>query len=97
MKKHGFALGVGDRRVALLQCDRVDVQLTARHEQALVGTIALRIRISLFGDANEKCSDSNHLDPLSASRPFTPPSTTPSMSSVISFPTELSAPSEMRR
>src|SRR5271166_2855625 len=64
--------------------------------RACARTIGLRIRTSRHGGASARCSASNRPDQPNASCPFTPPSTTPSTSSVISHPVARSAPSERK-
>jgi hypothetical protein len=60
-------------------------------------TTVLRIHTSRCDDANSRCKGSSRPDQPSAFSPFTPPSTTFSMSSVISHPATRSAFSEAKR
>jgi hypothetical protein len=60
-------------------------------------TIGPRIHTSPCDGASARCDASNRLDRLSAFCPFTPPSTTRSMSNAISLPATRSAFSEARR
>src|ERR1700752_3067313 len=60
------------------------LQLTCPHEQGLRKKIAPRIRISLYGDENARCSGSNRLDLPSSSSACMLRSTTPSIFNAIS-------------
>ena len=58
-----------------------ELGLTAYHEQGVRKNTGPKSRISRCGDANGRCSGSNHRDRLRTSSPSMPPSTTRSISS----------------
>jgi hypothetical protein len=64
--------------------------------RACARTIGPRILTSRYDDASARCSASNRPDQHNGSYPFTPSSKTLSMSSAISHPVALSAPSERK-
>ena len=98
LNKHSFAPDVlVTDKLRSYAAPKSELRLAARLEQRLRRNNGRKIRICRRGAANAGCNASNRLGQLSASRPFTPPSITPSTSNATSYSAARSASSDRRR